>query len=158
MAPTAQAMRAVVQADAAHGGVGSRRDHPLPERNRPLGRVQEEGPSARPVEAPPSAVRGVVATLAVLLAGIVVGRLVLERSGVGLVALMFLLPVVFLACAAWLGIGRAALLVGLFTGVALLVRVIVLQSGWVALLLVPLVVASAYVLANTMRVLMVKEE
>lgn len=104
-------------------------------------------------EAPPAAGRTFAGVVLVFVAGIIVGRLVLERTGAGLVALGFLLPLVFLVAAAFLGVGRAAFLLGLFAGTALLVRVVVEGAGWVVLLLVPAIALSAYILANTLRVM-----
>lgn len=92
-------------------------------------------------------------TLAVVLAGIVLGRLVLERTGAGMVLFFIALPVVFLITAALLGLGRAAIVLGLFSATALLMRVIILESGWVALLLAPVIAVVAYVAGSTIKMM-----
>ena len=115
------------------------------------------GAAVASIEAPPSAARSLGVVVAVFLAGILVGRLVLERTGAGLVALAFLLPVVFILGAAMLGVGRAALLLAMFAGTALLVRVVVEGTGWVVLLLVPPIALTAYILASTLRVMAQRE-
>lgn len=105
------------------------------------------------IETPPGAAKSVVLTIAVILAGIVMGRLVMERTGAGLVAFALALPVVFIVASSLLGIGRAAVLLGLFATVALLMRVIVLQAGWIVLLLAPVIALTAFVLARTIRLM-----
>lgn len=101
------------------------------------------------MESPPGAARTVAVAFITLLAGIVVGRLILERTGTGFAILLVALPIVFILLAALFGVGRGAFLVSLFAATALLVRVVALQSGWVVLLLVPVVGMTFYVLANT---------
>ncbi len=100
---------------------------------------------------PPGPGRAVSAVVGVILLGIVLGRLVLERTGAGLVLFLLALPLVFLLCAALLGIGRAALLLTLFSATALLVRVIIVDAGWFVLFVAPALGITAYVLANTIR-------
>ncbi len=103
----------------------------------------------------PRAGRSVAAVIGVIVIGIVLGRLVLERTGVGLALFFVALPAVFLVCAALLGIGRAALLLVLFSGTALLVRVLVTETGWFVLVVAPALGITAYVLANTLRAMRV---
>ncbi len=95
--------------------------------------------------------------MAVIVLGIVLGRLVLERTGAGLALFLLALPVVFLVGAALLGIGRSALLLVLFSGTALLVRVIIAETGWFVLFLAPVVGLTAYILARTLRAMRVSE-
>ncbi len=101
----------------------------------------------------PGAGRGVAVVVGVVLLGVILGRLVLERTGAGLALFMLSLPVVFLVGAALVGIGRSAFLLVLFSGTALLVRVIVLQTGWFVLFLAPVVGITAYVLASTIKMM-----
>lgn len=97
--------------------------------------------------------RTFVVFIAVVLLGIILGRLALERTGAGLVALAILTPILFVVLAATLDVGRAALLLGSFLITVLLVRIIILESGWVTLLLAPVVAFTAYVLANVIKVM-----
>ncbi len=101
----------------------------------------------------PTAGRTLAVAFAVVLAGILLGRLVLERTGAGMVLFLIALPVVFLIAAALLGLGRAAIVLGLFSGTALLMRVIVLESGWVVLLLAPVIAVAAYVAGSTIQMM-----
>ncbi len=94
-----------------------------------------------------------LAAVAVVLVGIILGRLVMERTGAGMVVFLLALPLVFLVLSAVVGLGRAAVLLGLFSATALLMRVVVLQSGWVVLLLAPVIGIVAYVAGSTIKMM-----
>jgi hypothetical protein len=103
------------------------------------------------IEAAPSAAKSVVAAVGVVLLGIVIGRLALERTGTGLLILAAAIPVVFIVISALFGIGRAAVLLGVFLSVAFLVKIILTEGSWLVLLLAPAIGLSSYMLANVLK-------
>jgi hypothetical protein len=89
--------------------------------------------------------------LALLLVAVFVGAVVVARmllaGGAGWVAFALLLPVLLVVLGRVLGLGRAALLVGLFAAATLAVRALLTapRLGWSLLVLVPVLGLSAFV-------------
>lgn len=87
------------------------------------------------------------------LVAVLVGRLLLEPTGVGAVVLAFTAPVLFAVLAALNGWRGALVLLGAFLALALLARLLFAASdrAWVLLLLLPVVASTLAVAASVAR-------
>lgn len=85
--------------------------------------------------------RPVAQVILVFLLAVLMGRLMLERTGVGQGLLFVAIPLAFVLLAALYGVRPAVVLLVLMLGLAWIVRFALTLGGWLIVLMIPIVLA-----------------
>ena len=98
-----------------------------------------------------------VRVVLLFLLAVVLGRLMLEPTGTGMVVALIVTPLLGVALVAWQGL-RGGVMLLLFVAVMLLARLLFAtsESAWVGVLLLPVVLACTLILVSVGRRLMAR--